>query len=207
MAGLLPRIAVSLPAAGTGLAPAALFDFPIREAWLEIGFGGGEHLAVQAADHPDVGMIGCEPYVNGIASLLAQVDDRGLRNVRIRCGDARDLLDALEEASLDRVFILFPDPWPKVRHHRRRLVGTETLAALARVMKDGAELRLATDHTDYGRWMLAHIGRHPAFRWTAQAPADWKERSDDWPATRYEAKAKARGEVCLYLRYRRVSRK
>jgi tRNA (guanine-N7-)-methyltransferase len=116
------------------------------------------------------------------------------------------MLNTLPEAVLDRVFILFPDPWPKARHHRRRIVSPETLDLLAAAMKDGAELRLATDHTGYGRWMLALLCRHPAFQWLARGPRDWQGRTGDWPATRYEAKAVGRGEHCLYLRYRRRPR-
>jgi len=186
--------------------PARLFPFGTRALWLEIGFGGGEHLAAQAAANPDTGLIGCEPFINGVASLLRQVEDRGLRNVRVHADDARDLLDRLPDAVLGRVFILFPDPWPKSRHHRRRIVTGETLDALARVMAGGADLRLATDHTGYGHWMLTHLVRHSAFAWMAEKPADWCRRGGDWPATRYERKAVAKGESCLYLRFRRVDR-
>ncbi len=183
-----------------------LYPFPVREFWLEIGFGGGEHLLAQASANPDVGMIGCEPFINGVAGLLAQADARGIRNIRVHPDDARDLLDVLPDGALDRVFILFPDPWPKTRHHRRRIVTMETLDALARVMKRGAELRLATDHTDYGHWMLAHIQRHSAFAWMAESADDWTTRTGDWPPTRYEAKALKQGEECLYLRIRRDGR-
>jgi tRNA (guanine-N7-)-methyltransferase len=203
----LTSLAVPVPADPNAASdPMVLFPFPVRSLWLEIGFGGGEHLAAQAAANPDVGLIGCEPFINGVASLLRQIDDRGLRNVRIHADDARDLLDRLPDGVLDRVFILFPDPWPKARHHRRRFVSRETLHALARVMADGAELRLATDHTGYGHWMLAHLIRHSAFVWMAEKAADWRHRSCDWPATRYERKARAKGEACLYLRFRRVAR-
>ena len=207
MRELLPRLAIPPPSPEHGaIDPAGLFDFPVREIWLEIGFGGGEHLAAQAAAHPRVGLLGCEPYVNGVAKLLARIADRGLRNVRIYPDDARDLLDRLPDASLGRVFVLFPDPWPKARHHRRRIVSTETLASLGRVMRDGAELRLATDHAEYGRWMLAHLERESAFEWLARRPGDWRRRTGDWPATRYEVKASGQGRACLYLRYRRRRR-
>ena len=202
---LLPRIAVTLPEHGA-LDPARLFEPLPRDTWLEIGFGGGEHLAAQAAAHPDIGMIGCEVFETGIAKLLAEIDRRALGNVRILADDARLLLAALPGARIGRAFILFPDPWPKQRHHKRRLVGEETLAALARVMKDGAELRLATDDPDYLRWMLERVTVHPDFEWLVGGPADWRTRPADWPATRYEAKAIAAGRRPAFLRLRRRPR-
>jgi tRNA (guanine-N7-)-methyltransferase len=202
---LLPRLAVTLPAAGV-LDPSALFDPRPEEVWLEIGFGSGEHLAVQAAAHPEIGFIGCEVFENGIAKLLADVQRRTLANVRILTDDARLLITALPPASIGRVFILFPDPWPKQRHHKRRIVAEETLAALAAIMTDGAELRLATDDLDYLAWMLARVPVHPAFAWLADRPADWRVRPADWPATRYEAKAIAAGRRPYFLRLRRRPR-
>lgn len=200
---LLPRLAVAVDADGR-VDPRALFDAGIRSVWLEIGFGGGEHLAAQAASHPDAGIIGCEPYVNGVVSLLAQVRARGLGNVRIWPGDARPLLRALPDRSVARVFVLFPDPWPKARHHKRRLVAAPVLDELARVLAPGGELRLATDDADYLAWMLERLTAHAAFRWTAQRPADWRVRPPDWPETRYEAKAAAAGRRPAYLRFSRV---
>ena len=199
---LLPRIALALPAASP-LDPWRLFDPPARDVWIEIGFGGGEHLAAQAAAHPDIGLIGCEVYENGIAKLLAETRRAGLGNVRILADDARLLLAALPGASVGRAFILFPDPWPKQRHHKRRIVCPATLDQLARVLRDGAELRLATDDAGYLRWMLDHVIRHPAFSWIADGPADWRCRPADWPATRYEAKALAAGRRPYFLRFRR----
>lgn len=206
---LLPRLAVTLPETGpqTGtLDPAALFAPPVNDVWLEIGFGGGEHLAAQAAAHRDIGIIGCEVFENGIAKLLGEVERQGLANVRILADDARLLIAALPPASIGRVFILFPDPWPKQRHHKRRIVAEETLDALAAVMKDGAELRLATDDVGYLGWMLARAPVHPAFAWLAEGPADWRRRPADWPATRYEAKAIAAGRRPYFLRLRRGRR-
>ncbi len=202
---LLPRLAVTLPAAGT-LDPATLFDPRPDEVWLEIGFGSGEHLAAQAAAHPAIGFIGCEVFENGVAKLLADVQRRALANVRILTDDARLLIAALPSASIGRVFILFPDPWPKQRHHKRRIVAGETLAALAAIMADGAELRLATDDLDYLAWMLARVPAHPAFAWLADRPSDWRVRPADWPATRYEAKAIAAGRRPYFLRFRRRAR-
>ena len=202
---LLPRLAVPLPATGT-LDPAALFAPPVNDVWLEIGFGGGEHLAVQAAAHRDVGIIGCEVFENGIAKLLGEVERQALANVRILADDARLLVAALPAASIGRVFILFPDPWPKQRHHKRRIVAGATLDALAAIMKDGAELRLATDDVGYLGWMLACAPVHPAFAWLAEGPADWRARPVDWPGTRYEAKAIAAGRRPYFLRLRRTRR-
>lgn len=209
---LLPRLRVALPAEGRAFDPAALFAGSAagagapRDVWLEIGFGGGEHLAWQAARRPDVGFLGAEYFVNGIASLLRHLSEAGLDNVRIYEGDARALLACLPAESLGRAFILFPDPWPKARHHKRRIVRRETLDALARALRDGVELRLATDDMDYARWMLERLLGHPDFEWLAERAADWRRRPADWPETRYEAKAVAAGRRPLYLRFRRRPR-
>ena len=203
LAELLPTVAVALPPAGDRLDPQALFGSAARDVWLEIGFGAGEHLAWQAEHHPDVGLLGCEPFITGVARLLGEIAARGLGNVRLLADDARVLLKALPDRSVGRVFILFPDPWPKKRHHRRRIVGSETLRDLARVMRAGSELRIATDHPEYGRWILAHTLAEPAFEWLAGCADDWRRRPSDWPATRYEIKAGAAGRKCLFLRFRR----
>ena len=205
MADLLPRLAVSLPANGQ-LDPAALFALRPQALWLEIGFGAGEHLAWQAARHPEIGFIGAEIFVNGIASLLSRVADQGLGNVRVFQGDARDLLPALPEAAIGRAFILFPDPWPKSRHHRRRLIQAETLDELARVLQNSAELRLATDDVGYLTWILEQATSHPKFVWLARRAADWRRRPADWPETRYEAKARQRGAQPMFLRFQRRPR-
>jgi len=197
---LLPRLAIALPESGP-LDPATLFPFPPAAVWLEIGFGAGEHLAAQAERHPEIGFLGSEVFENGIARLVAEIARRDLRNVRIFPDDARLLLDRLTPTSLDRVFILFPDPWPKQRHHKRRLVAPATLARLAILLRPGAELRLATDDRDYLAWMLEHATAHPAFQWLARRPADWRERPPDWPPTRYEEKARAAGRMPAFLRF------
>ncbi len=204
---LLPRRRVTLPTTGVPFKFEAFFGPSTRELWLEIGFGAGEHLAWQAARHTDVGFLGAEVFVNGIASLLRRVAEADLDNVRIYQGDARDLLDALPENSVARVFILFPDPWPKPRHHKRRIVRRAVLDRLADLMIDGAELRLATDHPDYLPWILERATSHPAFEWLARGPADWRHRSAVWPATRYELKAIEAGRTPCYLRFRRRPRK
>ncbi|MBF0094164.1 MAG: tRNA (guanosine(46)-N7)-methyltransferase TrmB [Alphaproteobacteria bacterium] len=207
---LLPRIAVPRPAPGESVDPRALFAPAASERvwlperiWLEVGFGGGEHLAAQAAAHPDVGIIGCEVFVNGVASLLRHVDEAGLGNVRIFPDDARFLLNALPDRCLERVFVLFPDPWPKRRHAERRFISPANLDLLARLLKAGGELRIATDDVTYMRWVLAHAPIHPGFRWLAGRPGDWRTPPADWVATRYETKAIREGRPPLYLRFER----
>src|SRR5215469_6071453 len=183
---LLPRLCVVLPLAGR-LDPATLVPHA-KDLWLEIGFGAGEHLAAQAHTHPDVAVLGAEVFENGIAKLLAAIDRDGLANVRLFVDDARLLLACLPDRSLGRAFILFPDPWPKERHKKRRIVASETLDQLARILRPGAELRLATDDADYADWIEAALGAHPAFIALSRAEGAWPGRPADWPATRYEEK-------------------
>lgn len=203
---LLPRLEIDLPDDGRALDLAALFGRSPERVNLEIGFGSGEHLAWQAARDPAAGFIGAEVFLNGVVGLLRLAGNGGLENLRIHHGDALGLIAALPEASLDRVFILFPDPWPKLRHHKRRLVQPEVLDRLAAIMKDGAELRMATDHGEYLRWSLARLTGHPDFDWLARRPGDWRERPADWPATRYEMKALGEGRRPAFLRFRRRAR-
>ena len=200
---LLPRIEIPRPEPEALVEPRFLFSAHPRSIWLEIGFGGGEHLAAQAQAHPDVGFIGCEVFVNGVASLLHHVDDAGLDNVRIFPDDARFLLNALPDQSLERVFVLFPDPWPKRRHTERRFISPATLDLLARLLTDGGELRVASDDPTCIRWVLMHAPNHPAFRWTATRPDDWRLPPADWTPTRYEAKAIRDGRPPVYLRFER----
>jgi tRNA (guanine-N7-)-methyltransferase len=182
---LLPKLALRLVC---GVDPRTYFD-GVDDVWLEIGFGAGEHLLALARAHPHVGLIGAEPYEAGVAKLLSHMADDPPPNVRIHEGDARQIIEALPDACLGRVFILFPDPWPKTRHHKRRFIQTEMLDQLARVMKQGAELRFASDDAGYAEWTLERVLAHPAFAWTAKGPSDWRTRPPDWPQTRYEAKA------------------
>jgi tRNA (guanine-N7-)-methyltransferase len=202
---LLPEVVVTIPSPGR-LDPRVLFGAGRLSIWLEVGFGGGEHLAFQAEHHPEAGLIGCEVFENGIARLLAQIDRRHLDNIRIFADDARLLIAALPAASVERVFILFPDPWPKQRHRKRRIVSCETLDGLAEIMTDDGELRLATDAPEYLCWMLERVTRHPAFEWLARRPRDWRERPADWPPTRYEEKARAAGRSPAFLLVRRRPR-
>jgi tRNA (guanine-N7-)-methyltransferase len=203
---LLPSLRVRL-----GEPPAAIFtdrgageSHGAKETWLEIGFGGGEHLAAQARAHPGINFIGCEPFVNGMAKLLASIEQDKLDNIRIWDEDVTDLLPTLPDACLDRVYILYPDPWPKRRQRKRRLISDESLKELARVMRPGAELRFASDIDNYIGWVLVRVLRSADFRWTATRPDEWRKPYEGWPGTRYEAKASREGRVPSYLRVERV---
>jgi tRNA (guanine-N7-)-methyltransferase len=198
---LLPKVAVDDPEMGP-IDPGALFPGK-EECWLEIGFGAGEHLAFQAAGHPGVGMIGAESFVNGVAKLLVRIEDEKLSNIRIHFGDARPLIEALPAGSLARIFVLFPDPWPKRRHAKRRLASPWFFAEAARLLKSGGELRIASDIPDYISWTLMHAQNAADLEWTADRSADWKTRPADQPPTRYEDKAIAAGRIPVYLTFRR----
>ncbi len=187
--------------AATLASRAPLFAFEPRELWLEIGFGGGEHLIAQASAHPDVGFIGCEPFVNGVAKALAAIELHQLQNIRLRAGDARALIEALPPASLSRIFVLYPDPWPKRRHNKRRLISADMIDELARAARPGAILRFATDIDDYAGWALCRFLASPDFRWTARRADDWRMPWDDWLPTRYEAKARVEGRRSAYLTF------
>jgi tRNA (guanine-N7-)-methyltransferase len=200
---LLPKLRLRLDRP-TPLDLRALFP-PVKEIWLEIGFGSGEHLLRQAAHRKDIGFIGCEPFINGVATLLGAIEDRGLDTIRIHDGDARDVLAWLPDGALTRIFLLFPDPWPKKRQQKRRLVTPETIAAFARVLASSGELRFASDDSDYAAHALFTVGRSGAFDWLAERAADWRQRPADWPETRYERKAMAEGRKPVYLRWRRIS--
>ena len=197
----LPRLSLDVLQPRSDLA--CLFGNGLAALWLEIGFGGGEHLAAEALAHPQTGYIGCEAFLNGIAKALALVEAGSLHNVRIYNGDARAVIEALPGEVLDGVYLLYPDPWPKRRHHRRRFLSGETLARLARVMRPGAELRFATDLDDNAGWTLAQVLRSPDFVWTAAGPLDWQWPWPGWTGTRYETKALRAGRKPVYLTFRR----
>lgn len=200
---LLPRLLV--PADAKALQkPASLFDQPIDQVWLEIGFGGGEHLAWQAERNRTVGIIGGEPFINGVAKLLSHVEAAELSNVRIIDNDIRPRLDEMAAGSISRAFLLFPDPWHKLRHHKRRFVNQTNLDRLHRIMKPGAIFRVASDIDSYVRWTLREVALHQGFRWTASSLDECRVRPDDWPQTRYEAKAVREGRVSAYLEFERV---
>ena len=175
--------------------------YPGKEIWLETGFGGGEHMLAQAQANPDVQIIGAEPFINGVAKLLAAIERAGVCNLSVTDHDARDVMDVLPDRAISRAFLLYPDPWPKARHHKRRFVNPEQLDQLARVMAPGAILRVATDIADYVRHSLEAMDRHPAFTWTAERAADWREPWPDWTGTRYEAKALREGRPPHYLTF------
>jgi tRNA (guanine-N7-)-methyltransferase len=198
MRDLLPRVEVDLDALRRG----SLFAAG-REVWLEIGFGGGEHLLARALERPDVGFIGCEPFVNGVAKLLAGIEAHGLDNVRVRSDDALALIDAAPEAAFSRIYLLYPDPWPKRRQQKRRFVSQANIALLARVLKPGGELRFATDIDDYAGWTLTRFLASPSFTWEAACADDWRAPWHGWAPTRYEAKARREGRGSAYLTFRR----
>ena len=203
LGSLLPRLSVPLAPQGH-LDLTTLFDKPKSALWLEIGFGGGEHLFEQARANPNIGFIGCEPFINGVAKLLVNIQRENIENIRIHADDALVLLAQLPPDSIDRLFTLFPDPWPKKRHHKRRLINEGSLTEFQRVLKPKGEWRFATDIPDYCRWTLAHIYHHRGFRWLANSPSDWRLRPADWPGTRYEAKARREGRVPVYLRFQAI---
>ncbi len=218
---LLPRVALDLtspppvwvrPGGGQLLAaPSQLPPAPDpsprggggSQVFFEIGFGGGEHLVWQAQHNPHATIIGCEPFEDGVVKVLSAIDERALGNIRLHMGDARDVLRWLAPASVDRAFILFPDPWPKRKHQKRRLLNAATLDMLAGVMRSGAELRFGTDIGDYARSALMAFAAEPRFVWQAESPSDWRLRPDDWPETRYEAKAVREGRRRYYFRFAR----
>jgi tRNA (guanine-N7-)-methyltransferase len=198
METLLPRLAVALDTpAPSDLAQ--LFPIPVDGVRLEIGFGGGEHMIAQAEQHPSIGFIGVEPFVNGMAKALAAIDAKKLVNIRLHFGDATFLLEWLPAGTLARVDLIYPDPWPKRRHWKRRFVQDRSVAEIARVLRPGGELRFATDIPDYAAWTLRHLLRSPDFAWTAERADDWRSPWPGFSGTRYEAKAKREGRVPCYL--------
>lgn len=175
-----------------------------RPLQVEIGFGAGEHLAGQATAHPDRGFIGCEPFLNGVVGALGHIRERGLTNVRLHMGDALNVLERLPDASLERVYLLHPDPWPKARHAKRRMVNPGPLDVIAAKLKPGAEFRLGTDDPTYCRWSMMVMNGRRDFEWQARTPADFLTRPADWPETRYERKARRQGHEVWYFRYLRM---
>ncbi len=196
---MLPALAIDVAALGAG--PAALFLVPPAELMLEIGFGGGEHLAAMARAHPEFGYLGVEPFLNGVAKLLAAIEADKLANIRALRGDAREVLAALPDVSLDRVYLLYPDPWPKRRQRKRRIVDMEFLSEVARVLKPGCELRFATDIDDYAGWVLARIAQQDKLVWLAETAENWRQPWPEWHRTRYEEKALREGRVPGYFRF------
>lgn len=198
---LLPKLAISLDQA------AASDIFPDLQknqiTTLEIGFGGGEHLAHRAVEAPDQAFLGCEVFLNGVAKLLGAIEKNRLENIKIYHGDVRDLLEVLPDASFDQIFLLYPDPWPKKRHNKRRFISQENLDSLHRVLKPDGKFLFASDIADYVNWTLAHIRSHGGFAWSADRAKDWTEPPPTWPGTRYEQKAIAAGRIPTYLSFTR----
>ena len=199
---MLPRLTIPVPEHGRTVDIQSLFSQPVQELWLEIGFGGGEHLAAQSRLYPHIGHIGSEVFVNGIASLMKHLEADQVDHIRVFPEDVRMLFPALPDGCLARVFLLFPDPWPKKRHAERRFVGPDNLNILARLMRVGGELRVASDDPIYVKWALMHLNDHPAFA-PVQITQDRDQLPSDWPVTRYEAKLLA-GHPPTFMRFVRI---
>jgi tRNA (guanine-N7-)-methyltransferase len=199
---LLPRLRLDLETPAPSLLT-RLFATRVEDVWLEIGFGSGEHLLWQAETHKDVGFIGCEPFINGLGTLLGAIEDRAIETIRLHDGDARAVLTWLPDRSIGRIFLLFPDPWPKKRQLKRRLLCADTLAEFARVLRPGGEFRFASDNDDYAAQALRLAQQSGAFTWTAEGATDWRQRPPDWPETRYERKALSDGRKSTYLSFSR----
>ena len=203
IAHLLPRLSLDV----TAPAPAdlaGLFGAPVAHVRLEIGFGGGEHLIAEARSFPDTGFIGCEPYVNGMAKILALIEASDVRNIRLFAGDASELLAWAPAHSLARIDLIHPDPWPKRRHWKRRFVHDATIAAMARALKPDGEFRFVSDIDDYCAWTLAHVMRAREFLWTAERASDWREPWPNYTMTRYGRKAEREGRTAAYLSFRKI---
>jgi tRNA (guanine-N7-)-methyltransferase len=198
---VLPRVALN--ASATRETVAAALPAEARDVWLEIGFGSGEHLLGRAAEHPGICFIGCEPFQEGVVKVLDAIETEDIQNIRVYSDDARDLLRVLPCGSIGRAFVLFPDPWPKRRHVKRRLLGQRTFGLLASVMRPGAELRIATDVGDYATGILLAAREEGSFRWCVSGASSWRERPAGWIRTRYEEKAIAEGRRCYFLNFER----
>ena len=202
---LLPRLCVKVDdCQDRSLDATALFDPTPTEIWLEIGFGKGEHMAWQAEQNTHVGFLGCEPYLNGVAGLLARIEENDIGNIRIYGDDARHVLEKLPDASVSKVFLLHPDPWPKRRHAKRRFINNGNLDEIARVLKPGGEFRVGTDDPTYREWTAMIMSERPDFEWLAEKSKDWHNRPEDWPETRYNAKANKQGRPAVYFRFKRL---
>jgi tRNA (guanine-N7-)-methyltransferase len=203
IANLLPHLSIDIGVPGPSDL-ATLFDPKAESVHLEIGFGGGEHLVAEAQAHPQAGFIGCEPYVNGMAKILTQIEAHNIGNIKLFAGDAAELLAWAPAQSLDRIDLIHPDPWPKRRHWKRRFVQDATVIGMARVLKPQGEFRFVCDIDDYVGWTLAHLARSPDFIWTAEQASDWRLPWPDYTMTRYGRKAMREGRRAAYLQYRRA---
>ncbi len=193
---ILPKFQIDMDAGETLDLQSIFGEKPI---WLEIGFGGGEHLFEQAKNNPNIGFIGCEPFLTGVASLLKKIHSENIQNIRIWPDDARMLIHALPESSIQKAFVLFADPWPKRRHNRRRFITSENLSLLSPILENDAQLIFGSDHTDYIPWAVGQILEHPNFSWCAQKPEDWLNEPAQHVKTRYQTKAENKGDICRFI--------
>lgn len=200
---LLPKLTIDLGTSGPQ-ALKAQFSRPVDAVWLEIGFGGAEHLLHQAKLNPHIGFVGCEAFEDGVAKALAGIDRHGLDNILLHFGDAIDVVQWLGDCSIDRTYLLYPDPWPKRRHWKRRFINTERLAGLARILKPGGEFRFASDISSNITWTLSHAARNPQLRWRGECAADWRQPWEDWISTRYEQKAIREQRTPAYFVFERL---
>jgi len=199
---IMPSARIELPENDSIIDPKILFDFPVTAVWLEIGFGNGEELVHQALNNPTVGMIGCEPFMNGVAALCRDMKDRNVKNIRIWQDDARLLLPRLKSKTFSRCFVLNSDPWPKKRHHKRRFIQKETLDELHRLMVKGSELRLSSDDPSLNAWQIEKPYFHPGYEWLAKSAADWRTRPEDMCGTRYQGKGIVAGRPTMFFNFR-----
>ena len=200
---LLPRLTLD-PSSTDSSDPAALFDAPVREMRLEIGFGGGEHLAAEALAYPQTGFIGCEPYVNGMAKILSLIEAHNITNIRLFAGDAAELLAWAHASSFKRIDLIHPDPWPKRRHWKRRFVQDATIKQMSRILSPAGEFRFVCDIDDYCSWTLMHMQRSKDFAWTAERADDWRRPWPHYTMTRYGRKAEREGRKAAYLIFKRA---
>ena len=200
---VMPEVGIALPAENTIVDSSSFFSAPVREVWLEIGFGNGEQMVYQALDNPNIGIIGCEPFRNGIANLCRDIKEQGIKNIRIWPDDARLLMQRLKDNSIARCFLLNSDPWPKTRHHKRRFVQKETLDELQRLLKPGAEFRMSSDHAALTCWQLEKTYFHGGFSWDAQDAENWRNRPTDMTGTRYQQKGAGHGRPTVFLNFRK----
>ena len=203
---LLPKIKINIDTLTTCKSIKTFKPFVSEDTWLEVGFGGGEYIVGEAIRHPEINFIGCEPYINGVASLLSKIEENQLKNIFIHDDDAITLLDLLPEKSIGRIFCLFSDPWPKKRHQKRRFISEKNLNRVSRILKDGGEFNFATDHVDYVYWTLEHFQRQKDFERVRETLVDWLYPPKDWISTRYELKARSNGQDPVFLQFKRRSR-
>lgn len=192
---LLPELEISVDELG---------NIPTQQTWLEIGFGGGEHLVHRAKTNPEINYIGSEVYKYGVAKLVNEIAESDIKNIRLFTDDARLMLDALPNNSIDGVYILFPDPWPKIRHHKRRIINNETLEILSRILKSGGKLNIATDHWEYAEWVFVQMNQRDDFKWLAERKSDWETPPEGHIQTRYQEKNKAQTNYPLFLNFERI---